>query len=524
MKLNKILTTLIIITLNMLCYSQFSGGSGTTADPFQIATAEDLNNIRYYLTSSFIQTADIDLGVAPWHEGEGWDPIGDYDWSNPNLSFRGNYNGNEYKILNMYINRPSESYLGLYGSTEGCILKNIRILDFTIITQGNQLGGITGISYNDLIIYCDTEGYIEGYSDMGLLAGSFEGYKIDNCHTKGEMIGTADRIGGLIGFCVSDTVMNCTSEVKISGYSNSDFIGGLLAFCVDSEYIENCSANCNIISEGSWIGGLIGYYLESSLISLQLYNCFSNGIINSSLSTSNKIGGFIGQVSGYDSICILINNCFSSVDVTGNDMVSGYIGRIYESVDVLNCYSTGQVNGNTNVGGFLGSVEYPENVTVTNSYWDMETSGIDSSAAGEGRTTAEMTLPYSGNTYVGWDFINVWRDDTSNQNNGYPTFLWVSGIEEDEDSVIPETSRLYKNYPNPFNPVTQIKFDLAKTGNVKLSVYNINGQKVAELLNGVQNAGIHTIEFDGSNLNSGVYYYTLETAGIRQTNKMILTK
>ena len=92
------------------------------------------------------------------------------------------------------------------------------------------------------------------------------------------------------------------------------------------------------------------------------------------------------------------------------------------------------------------------------------------------------------------------------------------------DAVMPETSRLYQNYPNPFNPVTQIKFDLAKTGNVKLSVYNINGQKVAELLNGVQNAGIHTVEFDGSMLNTGVYYYTLETGRNRLTNKMILTK
>ena len=92
------------------------------------------------------------------------------------------------------------------------------------------------------------------------------------------------------------------------------------------------------------------------------------------------------------------------------------------------------------------------------------------------------------------------------------------------DAVMPETSRLYQNYPNPFNPVTQIKFDLAKAGNVKLSVYNINGQKVAELLNGVQNAGVHTVEFDGSNLNSGVYYCTLEAAGSSLVQKMVLIK
>ena len=92
---------MLIIILNLLCFSQFSGGSGTIEDPYQIATAEDLNNIRNYMTSSFIQTADIDLGVHPWNEGEGWDPIGDYDPFDPSRSFRGNYDGDSYKFLSM---------------------------------------------------------------------------------------------------------------------------------------------------------------------------------------------------------------------------------------------------------------------------------------------------------------------------------------------------------------------------------------------------------------------------------------
>jgi len=92
------------------------------------------------------------------------------------------------------------------------------------------------------------------------------------------------------------------------------------------------------------------------------------------------------------------------------------------------------------------------------------------------------------------------------------------------ENVLPSEHKLFQNYPNPFNPVTQIKFDLVKAGIVRLSVYNINGQKVAELLNGVQNAGIHTVEFDGSKLNTGVYYYTLETDGLSVTNKMVLMK
>jgi hypothetical protein len=96
-----------------------------------------------------------------------------------------------------------------------------------------------------------------------------------------------------------------------------------------------------------------------------------------------------------------------------------------------------------------------------------------------------------------------------------------SGITE---NVLPSVSTLYQNYPNPFNPVTQIKFALAKNADVKLNVYNISGQKVAELENGSKNAGFHTVDFDGSRFNSGVYYYSLEIDGKSITKKMVLTK
>ncbi|MBU4486750.1 MAG: T9SS type A sorting domain-containing protein [Candidatus Delongbacteria bacterium] len=105
-----------------------------------------------------------------------------------------------------------------------------------------------------------------------------------------------------------------------------------------------------------------------------------------------------------------------------------------------------------------------------------------------------------------------------NITNGYET---PSDITE---NILPTETVLYQNYPNPFNPVTQIKFALAKTSEVKLSVYNISGQKVAELAKGSKQAGIHTVDFYGSRFNSGVYYYTLEVEGISLTQKMILMK
>ena len=167
--MKKIILILIII-FQMALFSQFSGGSGTELDPYQVATAEDLDNIRNYLTSSFIQTADIDLGVSPWNEGEGWEPIGDYDWTDPTKSFRGNYNGDGYEIRNLYIYNPTDSYVGVFGSSDGVFFQNMNVLNFDIIS-GNYIGGVVGISYNDSISNCITQGVIDGYDHIGLLMG-----------------------------------------------------------------------------------------------------------------------------------------------------------------------------------------------------------------------------------------------------------------------------------------------------------------------------------------------------------------
>ncbi|MCG6960698.1 T9SS type A sorting domain-containing protein, partial [bacterium BMS3Abin03] len=88
---------------------------------------------------------------------------------------------------------------------------------------------------------------------------------------------------------------------------------------------------------------------------------------------------------------------------------------------------------------------------------------------------------------------------------------------------------LDQNYPNPFNPTTMINVNLATDSRVKLVVFDILGQEVATLLNGNLTAGLHQIEFNASNLNSGVYFYRVDAAGVDGTNfssvkKMILTK
>ena len=83
---------------------------------------------------------------------------------------------------------------------------------------------------------------------------------------------------------------------------------------------------------------------------------------------------------------------------------------------------------------------------------------------------------------------------------------------------------LNANYPNPFNPTTSIRFNMGETANAELAVFNMAGQKVATLVNGLVGAGSHEVTFDASNLSSGVYFYTLQANNTVATRKMVLVK
>ena len=84
---------------------------------------------------------------------------------------------------------------------------------------------------------------------------------------------------------------------------------------------------------------------------------------------------------------------------------------------------------------------------------------------------------------------------------------------------------LLQNYPNPFNPTTTINYQLAENSKVKLIVYDIVGREVKTLVNEVQGTGMHSINFDASNLPSGLYFYKLATSsGFINTRKMLLVK
>ncbi len=122
-------------------------------------------------------------------------------------------------------------------------------------------------------------------------------------------------------------------------------------------------------------------------------------------------------------------------------------------------------------------------------------------------------------------YIGSFLSETSDHFPVWMRFKWgVITSSEDEPSEKAYTLRLDQNYPNPFNPTTTISYNLEKTSQVNLEVFDMMGRKVATLVNGRQNAGEQAISFDAASLSSGVYIYRLTAGGFSLTRKMVLLK
>jgi len=131
---------------------------------------------------------------------------------------------------------------------------------------------------------------------------------------------------------------------------------------------------------------------------------------------------------------------------------------------------------------------------------------------GNGRsysTTVTCTAPYQGLT-------------TGRVVNCGVNITPISGIAP--VSNIPDKFSLSQNYPNPFNPTTTINFNIPTKEFVILKVYNVLGKEVATLVNETKNEGSYNVDFDGTNLSSGSYFYKIEVGDFVDTKKMLLVK
>ena len=347
-------------------FAQFADGSGTMEDPWQIATAEHLNNIRDYIGEEnsdkyFIQIADINLGEAPWNVNSGWDPIGD-----SNTRFHGHYDGDNYSIANLTINKPEIDYIGIVGHTQNAEISNINLPGINII-GGKYVGGLVGINQLSSIENVQTAGTIESTNTSFSL------------------------IGGIVGRNDWDASIYMSSS-NCTIYAAGDYAGGIAGENNDGS-IASSSATGSVTGE-SFIGGFIGSNFGFSTIC----DCYATGNVIG-LDQLGFVGGFIGENSHGSSV----TNSYATGNVEGTRYVGGLVGANFVTSSILNCYSIGSVIGTSFYGGLLG---IQEDSTTNNSYWNIETSGQTTSADGEGLTSQEMVNMINFNN---WNFNNIWQ-------------------------------------------------------------------------------------------------------------------
>lgn len=145
----------------------------------------------------------------------------------------------------------------------------------------------------------------------------------------------------------------------------------------------------------------------------------------------------------------------------------------------------------------------------------------------EGSVALSNTSNLRINTIIGKTVIGVAGTDSYIlRSSSIPVFTQreATGIQPERNNTLPKVYSLDQNYPNPFNPVTRISYSIPKEGHVTLSVYNMLGEKVQQLVNESMSPGTYTVDWNAAGFTSGIYLYTIKSGNYTESKKLILLR
>jgi len=389
--------------------AKYGGGSGTAEEPYLIYTAEQMNAIGAEPNDwdkHFKLMVDIDLGD---YAGTGFNIIGTDHFNR----FRGVFDGNSHTVSNFTYSSTGKGYIGLFGGIGyDAKIRNLGLIDPNINAgTGHCVGALVGKLFDGTVTGCYVHGgSVSGDQSVGGLVGwnyaaetTSSGIvlhgSITNCHATCRVFGSGLGTGGLVG----DNWGTLSDNYATGGVLGDRWVGGLVG--LSSGEVFNCYSASNVKGTTA-VGGLIGLSVDRARVT----NCYSAG----SVSADHWVGGLVGGNKNNSKV----SDCYSTSCVFGKSKIGGLAG--VNQGTVSNCYSASGVEGITDVGGLIGSLNadsfYPHG-NVSDSFWDAEASGQASSAAGIGKTTAEMKQKA---TFTNWDFTEVWGIA---ENQTYPFLL-----------------------------------------------------------------------------------------------------
>lgn len=402
----------------------FAGGTGTKADPYQIATAEQLALLAKDVNSGvdgethekeyFILKNDIDLSAHVWT------PIGYESWASGGgsaQSFKGYFDGNGKKITGLYVDERAgdgehvNRNSGLFGvvvaaGSEDPVVQNLTVENGTVLTGNGDT------SYDSNLMY--GAGLLIG--QITVWGNSVEYAVVKNCTVSGTVYSTRNA-GGLVGDSNYTHFENCSANVKVSGNQRA---GGFVGNAFKSEFTD-CIAKGNVTSYGWCTGGFAGVLYWDTTVK----HCAAFGNVEAG---DWRIGGF----AGFAQTNVTIANSIAAGDVKSNlsnwdPKAGGFLGEaLYdkgnnngqesEFVKLEKCHAAGKVTTaktDGSIGGLLGSDE-SKNISVVGCSFDnvknASLAGVGSNPTGTYGITAQNTAAVASgiceNYYGGHDLVD----------------------------------------------------------------------------------------------------------------------
>ena len=217
-----------------------------------ITTCAELQNMKNDLSGTYYLANDIDCSdTVNWNGGAGFEPIG---------TFTGTFDGRGYKITDLYINRPSTDYVGLFGyAGSGSEIRDVGLENINI--NGDwHVGGLVGFNEGAITNSCST-GSVSGSNYVGGLIGYNNGGTITNSYSANS-VGSGSGIGGLVGIN-KGTIENSYSTGSVSGYGGYGCVGGLVGYNWGGTITNSYSTGG--VSGSSSVGGLLGVNYEGTV-------------------------------------------------------------------------------------------------------------------------------------------------------------------------------------------------------------------------------------------------------------------
>ncbi|GLS42237.1 beta strand repeat-containing protein [Methylobacterium brachythecii] len=360
--------------------------------------------------------------------GTAFTPIGD-----TTTAFTGQFNGLGQTVTNLTINTPARDSTGLFGAATGATIGNINLVAANV-TGGDNTGALVGLATNSAIYGTTVSGSVTGGDTTGGLVGGLVGTStttvggstVIGSSSAATVVGTVNT-GGLIGAVDAASVTGSSATGAVRG---GDFTGGLIGNAQSTNISTSYATGA--VSGGDLVGGLIGG-LGGEGVNAAQATTLTLSYANGAVTGPGRVGGLVGLVSNNSTIA----NTYATGLTRGGTAAGGLIGEINSipgtsaaPIAVGTSYATGLVTGGGTLGGLVGTSVVGSAQTVTNSYWDTQTTGQTTSAFGTGQTTAQLqgALPAGfsdaiwGTQANAYAFLN-WR---------FPTgVLAVSGFARD---------------------------------------------------------------------------------------------